>query len=193
MTDDQVQLGDLEQFRDLLLRMKEGDDEAATQLVVYYSPKMRRAVRRKLGSLPALAAKFESMDFVQLAFASFVRTLNRLDFENEQAAGAYLSRVVMGKIVDMVRYQTSVKRGKHHEQGIGHEAYGIASVDPTAEHLLSVQESWKAELARHDDFGQNVLRLRADGFTIDEISTELGCHERTVRRFFDKFYPDRAR
>lgn len=64
---------DIEDFRGLLNRIKEGDDTAAWELVEHYGEDIRNAVRRSLNR--RLRPKFDSLDFVQLVWSSFFRRI----------------------------------------------------------------------------------------------------------------------
>ncbi len=57
-------------FRDLIRRVRAGDDGAATELVRRYEPAIRRAVRIRLADT-RLARAFDSMDICQSVLGSF--------------------------------------------------------------------------------------------------------------------------
>ena len=76
-------------FRSLILRIKEGSDDAAWELVNEFGETIRRAVRRAMNS--KLRPKFDSLDFVQLVWGSLFRVRDRLDqFERPEHLAAYL-------------------------------------------------------------------------------------------------------
>ncbi len=57
-------------YRDLMYRVQEGSEDAAWELVQRYGGYVRRAVRRVLDR--RLRPKFDSLDFVQLVWQSFL-------------------------------------------------------------------------------------------------------------------------
>ena len=66
-------------IRELLARIKNGDEEAARELLSRYESKVRLVVRRQLPRL--LRSRFDSIDFLQSVWGSF---FHRIQTESER-------------------------------------------------------------------------------------------------------------
>jgi DNA-directed RNA polymerase specialized sigma24 family protein len=97
------------------------------------------------------------------------------------------------KCVDHIRMQTREKRGGGKVRGEsammpagGQPAPGfdgLVGEDPTPEYLAQVDEEFQSLLAAlPDQVPRQVVLLRMEGWTIDEIALELGISNHAVRR-----------
>ena len=57
------------EFRKVIERVCAGSDEATWELIDTYGPHIQRVIRRKLNQ--KMRSKFDSLDFVQMVWASF--------------------------------------------------------------------------------------------------------------------------
>ena len=102
-------ISDLEDFRGLLNRVKEGDDSAAWELVERYGEDIRNAVRRSLNQ--RLRPKFDSLDFVQLVWSSFFRKDTHAErFGCPEELVAYLVAMARNKVGMETRRRLSIKK-----------------------------------------------------------------------------------
>src|SRR6516162_6566175 len=98
-------------FRDLIRRVRAGDQQAATDLVREYESEIRRAIRVKLTD-PSMCRVLDSMDVCQSVMANFFVRARGGQFELERPDQLMRLLVTMAKhkLVDQVRKQRSSKR-----------------------------------------------------------------------------------
>ena len=74
-------------FRDLIRRVRAGDEDAAKEIVRIYEPAIRREARVRLVD-PRLRRLFDSMDICQSVFASFFVRAAMGQYEHREAGAA---------------------------------------------------------------------------------------------------------
>jgi DNA-directed RNA polymerase specialized sigma24 family protein len=88
-------------FRDLMTRIRGGDQQAAAELVRRYEPEIRRAVHVRLTD-PALRAAFDSVDICQSVLANFFArvSLGQFRFETPQQLLNLLTTMARNKLLN---------------------------------------------------------------------------------------------
>ena len=91
-------------FRELIDRIRAGDQDAATEIVRRYEPTIRRAVRFRLVD-SRLGAAFDSMDICQSVLASFfVRaSAGEYELDTPEQLLKLLGRMARNKLASQVR------------------------------------------------------------------------------------------
>src|SRR5215469_10401295 len=105
--------GDL---RQVLARIRAGDEEAARELLRRYEAQVRLVVRRQLPRL--LRSRFDSLDFLQSVWGSFFRRVRggTSEFEDSRHLVAFLARAAKNKVIDEYRRAGSRKADMHREE-----------------------------------------------------------------------------
>ncbi len=165
----------------ILERLNSGDDEAAREVFVAFEPYLRKVVRRQL---PAeLRVKFDSQDVVQSVWCDLLVCFRQrgTHFASAAQLRAFLLRATRNRFIDRVRqHGTSVKRERPIEWS--EPRSNLTALLPRPSQVAEAGELW-ARLLRLCPAGHHeVLRLRRDGCTLDEISRQTGLHEGSVRR-----------
>src|SRR5436305_12736501 len=98
-------------FRDLIARVRGGDERAATDLVRRYEPAIRRAVRFRLTD-PRLRRTCDSMDVCQSVLLSFfVRAASgQYDLESPEQLLRLLTTMARNKLLNQARQQHAARR-----------------------------------------------------------------------------------
>src|SRR5947209_4570355 len=98
-------------FRDLIRRVREGDEGAAAELVRRYEPTIRRVARVRLVD-DRLRRRFDSMDICQSVFASFfVRAaLGQFDIDRPEQLLGLLVSMSRKKLIDRAREERAARR-----------------------------------------------------------------------------------
>jgi RNA polymerase sigma factor (sigma-70 family) len=111
-------VSDSEVFRDLLCRVRTGDQRAATDLVRRLEPELRRAVRVRLGD-PRLRRVVDSVDVCQSVLANFfVRVrLGEFDLARPEHLLHLLMTMTRNKLHDRRRRQQAQKRDQRRVEG----------------------------------------------------------------------------
>ncbi len=174
------------ELHELLERARQGDEEAARQLVARFEPHVRRIVRTRLPQ--RLRTKFDSMDFVQSVWGDvFSRLQSRdVEFNSPQQFANFLAVLTRGKVIDQVRKFVGARKydiSKETPVDAAEEgAELLQGRDPTPSHVVASREEFDALLAQRKELHRQILLLRAQGYTFVEIAQQLGLDERTARR-----------
>jgi RNA polymerase sigma-70 factor (ECF subfamily) len=169
-----------EAFRHLLSRIRQGEQRAFDELVDACEPQLRAVVHC---SLPGIVRRrFDSLDVVQ---SVWVRVLPGLragawQFADESRLRAFLARVARRRLISRLR---------RHCPAVQREEQGGADVDalPASQQdrpSQSVQagELWDRMLQLCPPEHHEVLHLRRQGLSREEIAGRVGMHEGSVRR-----------
>ena len=105
-------------IRELLARIKNGDEEAARELLSRYESKVRLVVRRQLPRL--LRSRFDSIDFLQSVWGSFFHRIQTgpNDLNEEENLIAFLAWAARNKVIDEYRRAATQKQNIHREESI---------------------------------------------------------------------------
>lgn len=171
----------------LFARAREGDQAAWRELFETCYPKVVRVIRRKLHGASAIRALYDSADFASDVWKSLAAKSDRFDFPNVSALMAFLTQAAEQKLIDEQRRLHTQKRDIGRErpisglEGEGHT--GLASSDPTPSQFAQAREVREWLLAGQPDQGRQVIELRDQGYSNEEIADRTGWHLRKVQRF----------
>jgi len=177
-------------FRDLIRRVREGSEEAAWDLVNQYGDSIRRAVRRALNE--KLRSKFDSLDFVQIVWNSFFHARGKLDrFDRPEELAAYLTAMAKNKVgMEIRRRLMTEKYNVRHEQSLeqlrANGCVEMPSHQPAPEEMAIAREQWERLLEGQPSHYRQIIELRLQGHTNQQVADTLHLDERTVRRFLKK-------
>jgi RNA polymerase sigma-70 factor (ECF subfamily) len=166
----------------LLRRLARGDAAAAEQVFREYEPYLRMVVRRYLPS--GLRPKFDSVDVVQSVWVHVWKGLRGVawQFSDRDHLRALLVTVTRRRLVSRFRhYRAAVER---EESAAGDLDRLPARCGPGPEDVARADELWERVLALVPPAHHELLRLRRQGFTMEEIAARTGLHEGSVRRVF---------
>jgi len=182
-------------FRDLIDRIRDGDEEAANQLVRDYGDSLRRAVRRTLNR--RLRPQFDSLDFVQLAWSSVFRAREGLDrFETPGQLAAFLVRMARNKVGEETRRRLMTQKyDVTRECSLNTLDYEKEQATDTRQEdpLESAMAREQLEHLTRDRWPrhQRIVELRLMGLSNAEVAEKLGIAQSTVRRVLDRLYDER--
>jgi RNA polymerase sigma-70 factor (ECF subfamily) len=183
------------EFRDLMGRLQEGSEDAAWELVDRYGDAIRRAVRRALNV--RLRSKFDSLDFVQLVWCSFFKARDQLvRFTRPEELVAFLVTMARNKVgMEVRRRLMTEKYNVNREQTMGPPP---DQVDQSADHqsnpveVAIAREQWNRLIAEQPDRYRQIISLRLQGLTYQDIAESLNIAQCTVRRFLKRLLNDRV-
>jgi RNA polymerase sigma-70 factor (ECF subfamily) len=181
------------EFRLILQKLKAGDPEAARQLLGSFEHEIRLIVRARLPR--ALRPHFDSMDFVQAIWKSILTDQpDQLDqLQTPDQFQGYLAGVACNKIRSEYRKRTRTQKYnlKREQPLVVRRASGdelvqeIQDPDPTPSQRIQAEDCWNQMLAHCSKRAAEIIRLRRDGLTFEEIARRLGLSDRSVRRVLD--------
>jgi RNA polymerase sigma factor (sigma-70 family) len=178
-----------EDFHTLIESVRTGSQEAAWRLIDLYGSHIQRVVRRTLDR--RLRSQFDSLDFVQLVWASFFSEPTEIQsFETSDELVRYLAVVARNKVIDEARRRLGTKKyNVSRERSLDDSALrhdGLAATGPTASEVAIARETWDRLITSQTPQHREVVRLRFMGSTYNEIAEQVGIHERTARKVIER-------
>lgn len=173
---------------ELFARAREGDQEAWKQLFDQCYDKVLRVVRRKLDR--PMRSLFDSTDFANDVFKSLVAKSDRFDFPNIEALRRYLAQAAEQKVIDEYRRQHRQKRDRSRDRRFGEDEDGVtfepSSGEPTPSQFAVGRETRETILAEQTGPNRQVLELKGEGYSNEEVAQQTGLHLRKVQRVLKK-------
>jgi RNA polymerase sigma-70 factor (ECF subfamily) len=170
-------------FRDLIRRVRTGDQQAATELVRQYEPEIRRAVRLRLND-PKLTRVLDSMDVCQSVMGRFFLGAQAGQFDLEHPAQLFRLLVTMAKnrVIDHAR------KPSNRPELIGGDS--TASRLPGKTETPSVIVSHKELLAemrkRLSEEERKLSELKAQGLDWAEVARRMGGSAEALRKKLER-------
>jgi RNA polymerase sigma factor (sigma-70 family) len=186
---------DRQRFLRLMKALRNGDQDAAAELVAVYGDYLRLAVRRALNRNSRLRSKFDSTDFVQSVWKSFFCTPHPArDFDDPARLAAFLLAIARRKVDAEVRKwliseKYNVNRERPLEDLGNDECHAQRRQEPLPIDVAIAKErvrQFVADLRQRRDRIMLLRKLR--GQSSSSIATELHVDESTVRRFLRKLW-----
>lgn len=162
-------------FADFLRRIRQGDEEAATELVRRYEPLIRREVRLRLEDT-RLIRSLDSMDISQSVLASFfVRAAaGEFDLQDPPQLMRLLVKMARNKLASQARWQF---RKKREARRVDWQEDGTRSIPDHADgpsQQLSIRELLERARAALSDEERRITELRKQNHTWEDVARELG-------------------
>src|SRR4051794_19998813 len=187
-----------ESFRNLIRRVRDGDEQAATELVKRYEPAIRRAARVRLVDT-RLNRLLDSMDICQSVLASFfVRTaLGQFELETPEQLLKLLATMTRNKLVNQARGLGAARRDFRRVESTGDAGSGdsssgsdrierLAGSGPTPSRVLSARELLEQARQRFSPEEFALLERRQQGYGWAEIAAERGTSPEAVRKRLER-------
>jgi RNA polymerase sigma-70 factor (ECF subfamily) len=177
---------------DLIARAKLGDTAAFNQLMERFGGEVRMMVRGRLPKM--LRGQFDSMDFVQAVWQSFFVDLKdgSPDFENARHLRKFLEGMARNKVFEQHRRLTktekyAVKREErlYVRRGEREVERELVARGPTPSEAAQAGERLAQLTSGCSPREVEVITLRYQGLTLDEIASRTGMCERSARRIID--------
>ncbi|MEO0531075.1 MAG: sigma-70 family RNA polymerase sigma factor [Planctomycetota bacterium] len=178
-----VAVPDLSEFDVLVAEADRGSEEAVWELVERFSPHVYRVVRRRMQ--PSLRQRFDSTDFVQMTWASFLLRDRELSaFGDETKLCAYLAGIAKNKVLIGARktLDRPAQNAKREVTMEHPEAVALSASTPLPDEVTAFRDAWDQHLAAQPARHREIVELRLTGLNCKEVGAEVGVNERTVRR-----------
>ena len=174
------------EFRAALEEVRSGSPDAIWRFIEEYGPHIQRIARRNLDS--RIQSKFDSLDFVQMVWASFFRNPQKIrSFQRPIDLQRYLGKLVRNKVCDEHRRRIiSAKHNVTREHSLQASNEPANSLALTPSQIAIAREEWQRLVEGEPIRNQDIARLRLGGATLVEISQQLEINEKTVRRVIDR-------
>jgi RNA polymerase sigma factor (sigma-70 family) len=178
--------GSVSYWIDALKNPDDDKDLAAQRLWDHYFDELVRQARVRLQDAPRAPADEEDIAlsaFMSVCTGAVAGRFPNLDDRNE--LGRLLAIIIKRKVFAHIRNERAKRRGggkTHNDPLIDRNA--DEGPTPAVVALANVEVRRLFSLLRNDSL-REVVRLRMEGYSNEEIGKKLGCTERTVERKLD--------
>jgi RNA polymerase sigma factor (sigma-70 family) len=165
-----------QEFRNLMARVRSGDQQAAQELAQKYEPLIRREVRLRLED-QRLRRVFDSMDVCQSVLASFfVRcSIGEYDLDDPSQLIRLLVTMTRNKVASAARKQHQNKRDLRRVVAGDDQTLELAaSGEQTPSAIVAHGEILSRARAALNHEERQIAELRAAGETWEAIALRLG-------------------
>jgi RNA polymerase sigma-70 factor, ECF subfamily len=164
--------------RDLVVLIQNGDDDAATQLFDRYSMRLKMLADQQMSM--GLRRLFEPEDIVQSAFRSLFRGVNAGSYcaPEGRSLWSLLAVIAINKVRRKATRGRSVVAESLESTVDDRTSVDVADSLSPEQFESSLREA--IESLRPTE--QEVVQLRVQGFSVEEISDRLGRSCRTIER-----------
>jgi RNA polymerase sigma-70 factor, ECF subfamily len=177
-----------ESSTDLIQRWRTGDESAATELYRRYVQELLRVIGVHLSR--RMKARLDADDVCQSVFRTVFRRARQGEFafQDDDDVWKLLVTIALNKLRNKHRYMAASKRSVDRETpsgDLGHvDAFTARQLgrSPGSEEAALVAEVWDSVLTGLPCECQELLRLRVEGYSQQEIAEELRVSTRTIRR-----------
>jgi RNA polymerase sigma factor (sigma-70 family) len=170
-------------FRDLIRRVRAGDEEAAKEIVLRYEPAIRREARVRLVD-PRLRRLFDSMDICQSVLASFfVRTaMGQYEIEKPAQLLRLLVSMSRKKLIDQTREHQAARRDHRRLNPGSQDLRNARDVNPSPSQQVAGHELLREFRNRLTEEERRLADQRAMNCDWAEIAAEHGGSPEALRK-----------
>jgi RNA polymerase sigma-70 factor (ECF subfamily) len=170
-------------FSELVQRIRQGDQEAATQLVRQYEPAIRRVVRFRMADT-RLSSAFDSMDICQSVLASFfVRAASgQFDLKEPRQLLQLLTDMARKKLATQVRNQRAARRDNRRVAATAAEEHALPDGEATPSRHMAARELLEEVHRRLAPDERQLMELRNQGLEWNDIASRLGESAEALRK-----------
>ncbi len=169
-------------FADLVRRVREGEQDAASELVRRYEPAIRRAVRFRLSE--RMSKLFDSMDICQSVMASFfVRAASgQYELEQPDQLLKLLVSMARNKVAYHARAQQAQRRDNRRAQSSSEFEGQLPDNAGTPSRHVAAKELLEEVQRRLTPDERELVELRNQGVEWAEIASRLGGSAEALRK-----------
>jgi RNA polymerase sigma-70 factor (ECF subfamily) len=173
---------DGETLRALLVRVRAGDQQAASALVRRYEPALRRVVRLRLRAGP-LRRFLDSSDICQAVLLRFFACVaaGLYDLDTPEQVLKLLTTMARNQVVNEAMHQRAAKRDCRRLVGAWAEEAAPAPGSSPSQHVAAAELLEKARALLSPGEWQ-LLELRKEGRGWDDIARQLGGSAEGLRK-----------
>jgi RNA polymerase sigma-70 factor (ECF subfamily) len=174
----------------LIERWRAGDQKAAQQLFDNYVDRLVPLARRRISQ--RLASRVDPEDIVQSVFRTFFGGLRqgRFEIKDQDDLCKLLMRITVHKTLRHIAFHKAAKRDPGQETGQSDEAQEhlikILGREPTPDDAVTFLDQLEHFLSRLRPQERQILEMRLQGYSNEDIATKLGIYDRKIRRVFER-------
>jgi RNA polymerase sigma-70 factor (ECF subfamily) len=170
-------------FRDLVRRVRSGDEQAAAELVRRYESTIRLVVRRRLTD-PRMRRLFDSMDICQSVMGTFFAgaAAGQFELDTPEHLLKLLATMARNKLTSHARKQQAARRRPPRSSSSrSSDAQQVVDPSPGPSQIVAAEELQQEILRKLSPEERRIADLRADGRSWEEIAAQLGSSAAAVR------------
>jgi RNA polymerase sigma-70 factor (ECF subfamily) len=175
---------------DLIERCRRGDQDAARELFDSYVVRLLPLARRRISQ--RLASRVDPEDIVQSVFRTFFARLKDDKFEitDQDDLFRLLMRITVHKTLRQIAHHRAAKRNPALELGHTDDAHEqlmqLLTTEPTPEATVTFLDTLENFMGLLPATDREILELRMQGFSTEEIAQKLGSYDRKIRRVLER-------
>ncbi len=176
--------------RDLIQRLREGSGTAAREVFDRYVERLLGLAKRRIGA--RMNSRLDPEDVVQSVFRSFFSRMKNDQFQinAEDDLFKLLVRITVNKTLRQIAHHRAAKRDPGHETAQGSDAQDmlmqVMDAEPTPETVVTFMDHLEHFLKQLPKQDREILELRLQGFSTEEIAQKLGSYDRKIRRVLER-------
>lgn len=166
--------------------LRTGDSQVLLEFWKRYEGPLERIAERNLAA--GMRRRFGADDVVQSVCRTFFRRMQGGEFQFGDAESLWrlLCAITLTKLREKARYHQRAKRGLQNElppvESDRADVFAPESPGPRPDEAAEFTDLMETVLAALDEEERQVLELKLQDCTHEEVAERLGCSERTVRR-----------
>lgn len=175
---------------DLIHRCRGGDEDAARQLFDAYVARLVPLARRRISQ--RLASRVDPEDIVQSVFRTFFARLkdDKFEINDQDDLFRLLMRITVHKTLRQIAHHKAAKRDPSQELAQGESAQDqllqLLTMEPSPEATVTFLDQLEHFMAQLQNTDREILTLRLQGFSTEEIAQKLGSYDRKIRRVLER-------
>jgi RNA polymerase sigma-70 factor (ECF subfamily) len=176
-------------FQVLMSRLRDRDDEAAAAVFRRFAVRLIALARSRLD--PALRQKIDPEDVLQSVYRSFFvrQGEGEFDLDSWDSLWSVLTLITLRKCANQISHYRAACRDVRREVSLGaasEPASDVLAGDPSPSEAAVLTEVVEEMLRGSEERDREIVTLHLQGYSIPEISAEVGWAERTVHRTLDR-------
>jgi RNA polymerase sigma-70 factor (ECF subfamily) len=169
-------------FQRLWLRLRQGDESAANELLHCYEQEIRRYIRFRLTD-PSLRRIVDSLDICQSVFGQFFVQLSDgcLELENPRQLRALLLTMARNRLYDEARREHAARRDVR-RLNTGDTALDAVGISETPSQIVAAEEVLAVVRAQLSTEEQYLIDQKMSGRQWADLAGELGGTAEGLRK-----------
>ena len=176
--------------RMILSMFRAGNEQAARELYERYVDRLLALARKRISQ--RMASRVDPEDIVQSVFRTFFGRVKKGQFRiaDQDDLCKLLVRITVHKTLRQVAFHKAAKRDPSLEAGQdGYAAEGIQKVlddEPGHEDAVAFLDQLEDFLGQLRPEERQILEMRMQGYSNDEIAKKLNIYDRKIRRTIER-------
>jgi RNA polymerase sigma-70 factor, ECF subfamily len=183
----------------LINGLRQGDRQVVQEFCERYGASLERLAQKHLPA--GLRRRVGPEDVVQSACRTFLRRTQGGEFQLSDSEDLWrlLCAITLTKVREQARFHMRQKRGLDQEVALAHTQDSLASAfqpiapGPTPAEAAEFADHFQKIISALDEEERQVVDLKLQECTTEEMAERMGCSERTVRRILKRVQSRLAR